>query len=151
MIQNSILKQNNLKKILVINYLSHIGASFNKWRNISKISESNPPFQNQFIIEKLLNSNNIINNFICEKKSSSLSKDSSDYDVLLKRCKSNSKERCLSKLITSQVNGIYLLFFNNMKLSLLKKKVIKAYLSLFITHSNGKMKLKKIQNEVIND
>jgi hypothetical protein len=129
--------------------LSKIGAYFNKWRNTSKISENNPPFQNQFIIEKLLNSNNVVNNFILEKKSSSVSKDSSDYDVILKRCKINSKERCLSKLFTSQINGIYSLFYNNMKLSLLKKKVIKAYLSLFITHSNGKMKLKRIQNEVI--
>jgi hypothetical protein len=127
-----------------------IGAFFNKWRNTSEISENNPPFQNQFIIEKLLNSNNVVNNFFLEKKSSSLSKESSDYDVLSKRCKFNSKEKSLRKLMNSQVISIYSSFFNNMKLYVLKKKVIKAYLSLFITNSNAKMKIKKIQNEVHN-
>ena len=147
MIQSSILKQNNLKKILVINYLSRIGAYFSKWRNTFNLPENNLPFQNQFIIEKLLNSNSVVNNFILDKKISSLSKESNEYN-LVNKTSIVSKERFLNKLLSTKLKNIYTTFFINLRVISMKKKVIKAYLSLFITHSNGKMKLKKIHNDV---
>lgn len=147
MIQSSILKQNNLKKILVINYLSRIGAYFSKWRNTFNLPENNLPFQNQFIIEKLLNSNSVVNNFILDKKISSLSKESNEYN-LVNKTSIVSKERFLNKLLSTKLKNIYITFFFNLRVISMKKKVIKAYLSLFIAHSNGKMKLKKIHNDV---
>ena len=147
MIQNSILKQNNLKKLIVISYLNKVGSYFNKWRTKQPRYENNPPFQNQFIIEKLLSSNNIVNNFILEKKSSSINKDN-DYDMIPKSGIIGSKERCLSRIFSTKLKDLYSNFFNNMKISILKNKIKNAFLSLFITHSNAKIKLKRVQYEV---
>ena len=148
-IQTSILKQNNLKKIIVIKYLSSIKIFFKKWKTLKRKADNFPPsFQNQFIMEKLLNSNSSVNNFIqdcsknfrfVEEKSNGLITNKTNFEF---------KDRILKKLFSSKIKEIYNCFLTNLKIFILKHKVHKAYISLFISVCNSKMKTKRISNEV---
>ena len=150
MIQNSILKQNNLKKILVIKYLLTLANYLKKWKIKIKPIYTPPCFQNQFIMQKFLNSNSNINNFIMDTKSSYRVVENSDnFNGILKSTVFENKEKMFNRVFSSKLIEIYSTFFTKFKIAYLKKKVQKAYISLFISVSNAKMKSKRIQNEVI--
>ena len=101
-----------------------------------------PSFQNQFIMEKLQN-NNYINN-----KNNLMLDCKNTEKIPEKKYVFEFEERTINKLFTTKINKIYSHFFTNFKFSILNKKITKAYLSLFITFTNSKIKNKKIQNDV---
>lgn len=149
MIQNSILKQNNLKKVFMIKYIFDLRSAIEIWRVNCRKNFNPPSFQNKFIIEKLLmntppKNSNLNNNFLSSKEqvnngnSEPLSKSS---------LSTTSGEKILSKLFSCKANSLYQTFFLNMRLVCSEKKVATAYLTLLVHQAHCKLKVRRITSE----